>query len=180
MLSLPRKVLQYGQRNFLPARTRTSLYHHQNRSQLIRSRIRRSLSTNTQSVRASYPQMSPRLSAKNTSAPRKPAAYESLVEKLALRSSPVLLYQASSYTPYIVGCYMVGGFFIAIAAFNYRTQDFARPGDLPKYVPVFITVGSSMIACFGLWQCLKVRNIMKNSLMRLTNMTLATEFGPSY
>lgn len=92
-----------------------------------------------------------------TSAPLKPAAYESLSEKLALRSSPTLLYQASSYNHYIIASYMVGGFLISVGVFNAQTPDFARPGDLPAYVPVFAAVGSFMIACIGFWMCLKVR-----------------------
>lgn len=88
---------------------------------------------------------------------RKSALYESLTEKLALRSSATLLYQASSYNHYIVASYMVGGFLISVAAFNAQTPEFARPGDLPAYVPVFAAVGSFMIACIGFWMCLKVR-----------------------
>ena len=88
--------------------------------------------------------------------PRKPAEYESLSEKLALRTSPTLLYQASSYNHYIVACYMVGGFLISVGALNAQTPSFARPGDLPAYVPVFAAVGSFAIACIGFWMCLKV------------------------
>lgn len=52
---------------------------------------------------------------------------------------------------------MVGGFLISVAAFNAQTPEFARPGDLPGYVPVFAAVGSFMIACIGFWMFLKVR-----------------------
>ena len=58
---------------------------------------------------------------------------------------------------------MVGGFLVAIAGFNFQSQYYVRPGDLPKYVPVFISVGSFMIACGGFWMFLKVR-VLINSL----------------
>jgi len=103
------------------------------------------------------PKAALKLSKPTPSTPRKPAAYESLSEKLALRPSQTLLYQASSYNHYIIASYMVGGFLISVGAFNAQTPNFAQPGDLPAYVPVFAGVGSFMIACIGFWMCLKVR-----------------------
>lgn len=47
---------------------------------------------------------------------------------------------------------------VGIAVYNYRSQYFiVKPEDLPAFVPVFITVGSFMIACIGFWMLLKVR-----------------------
>ena len=90
-------------------------------------------------------------------APRKFAEYESLNDKLATRSSPTLLYRASSYTHYIVACWTAGTFLVSIAGYNYRSQYFVvKPEDLPTFVPVSIAVGSFMIACIGFWMLLKV------------------------
>ncbi len=48
------------------------------------------------------------------SGPQKPAAYEPLTDKLALRASPTLLYRASSYTNnFRFGCYAVGSGLLA-------------------------------------------------------------------
>jgi hypothetical protein len=115
------------------------------------------------------------------STPRKPAAYESLSEKLALRSSPTLLYQASSYNHYIIASYMVGGFLISVAAFNAQTPEFARPGDLPAFVPVFAAVGSFMIACIGFWMCLKVRQPLFFVVRASSaDIEIATEYRPNH
>lgn len=101
---------------------------------------------------------------------RKPAAYEPLTNKLALRTTPTLLYQASSYTNYLFGCYMVGGGFLAAAWLNFQTQFYVQPGGLPPWVPGFISIGSFMIACGGFWMLLKVRRIASQgvSAVRLT------------
>lgn len=92
-----------------------------------------------------------------SSPPRKPATYEPLKEQLATRSSPTILYRASSYTHYIVACYTSGIFFVCCAISNYGTKKYAHLQDVPSYVPVFITVGSLFLACFGFWMFLKVR-----------------------
>ena len=89
--------------------------------------------------------------------PRKPATYEPLKEQLATRSSPTILYRASSYTHYITACYTTGIFFVGCAISNYGTKKYAHLQDVPAYVPVFITVGSLFLACFGFWMFLKVR-----------------------
>ena len=87
---------------------------------------------------------------------RKPATYEPLKEQLATRSSPTILYRASSYTHYITACYTSGIFFVGCAISNYGTKKYAHLQDVPAYVPVFITVGSLFLACFGFWMFLKV------------------------
>ena len=87
---------------------------------------------------------------------RKPATYEPLKEQLATRSSPTILYRASSYTHYIIACYTTGIFFVGCAISNYGTKQYAHSQDVPSYVPVFITVGSLFLACFGFWMFLKV------------------------
>ena len=90
-------------------------------------------------------------------APRKFAAYQSLNEELATRPSPTLLYRSSSYAHYITACLTAGTLIIGIAVYNYRSQYYiVSPEDLPAFVPVFITVGSLMIACVGFWMLLKV------------------------
>lgn len=109
----------------------------------------------------SNPSHTPRIASKSSpkpvSLPRKPAAYEPLSQKLTLRSSPTLLYQASSYVPYMLAYYGFGGSLIAAAWFNFQTQFYVRPGGVPAFVPVFTDVGSFMIACVGIWMCLKAR-----------------------
>ena len=87
---------------------------------------------------------------------RKPATYEPLKEKLATRSSPTILYRASSYTHYITACYTTGIFLVGIAIYNYNSQNYVDLEAVPGYIPVFITVGSFMIACLGFWMLLKV------------------------
>ena len=101
----------------------------------------------------------PKPSQNLNSGSRKPAAYEPLAEKLALRVSPTLLYRDSSHTSYLFGCYVVGGGLLAAAWFNFQTQFYVQPGGVPSWVPVFTTVGSFMIACGGFWMLLKVRTI---------------------
>ena len=93
------------------------------------------------------------------SASRKPAAYEPLTDKLALRASPTLLYRASSYTNYLFGCYAAGAGLLAAAWSNFQTRNYAQLGDVPSWVPVFTGVGSLMIACGGVWMLLRVRKI---------------------
>ena len=87
---------------------------------------------------------------------RKPATYEPLKEQLATRSSPTILYRASSYTHYTTACYTTGIFFLGAAILNYTSQNHADLQAVPGYVPVFISVGSFMIACLGFWMLLKV------------------------
>ena len=87
---------------------------------------------------------------------RKPATYEPLNEQLATRSSPTILYRASSYTHYTTACYTTGIFFLGAAILNYTSQNHADLQAVPGYVPVFISVGSFMIACLGFWMLLKV------------------------
>ena len=87
---------------------------------------------------------------------RKPATYEPLKDQLATRSSPTILYRASSYTHYITACYTTGIFLLGAAVFNYTSQNYADLEAVPGYVPVFVTIGSFMIACLGFWMLLKV------------------------
>ena len=145
-------------------------------------------SNNAQSLaqrRARTPQMpkiaTPKQSQTLISGSRKPAAYESLADKLAFRASPTLLYQASSYTYYLFGCYAVGGGLLAAAWFNFRTQFYVQPGGVPQWVPLFTSVGSFMIACGGFWMFLKVRRIASQDApaVRLTQ-ALATEHGTGH
>ena len=98
------------------------------------------------------------------SGPRKPAAYEPLTHKLALRTSPTLLYQASSYTNYIFGCYAVGIGLLAAGWFNFQTQFYVQPGGVPPWVPRFTSVGSFMIVCGGFYMLLKVRRFASRAL----------------
>ena len=88
--------------------------------------------------------------------PRKPATYEPLTEQLATRSSPTVLYRASSYVHYTTACYTTGIFFLGAAILNYTSQNHADLQAVPGYVPVFISVGSFFIACLGFWMLLKV------------------------
>ena len=112
---------------------------------------------------------------------RKPAAYEPLAEKLALRASPTLLYQASSYTDYLFGCYVTGGSLLAVAWLNFQTQFYVQPGGVPSWVPAFTSFGSFMIACTGFWMFLKVRMFASPGVFaaRLTRIQ-ATEHGPGH
>ena len=98
------------------------------------------------------------------SGPRKPAAYEPLSHKLALRTSPTLLYQASSYTNYFFGCYAVGIGLLAAGWFNFQTQFYVQPGGVPPWVPRFTSVGSFMIVCGGFYMLLKVRRSASRAL----------------
>ena len=101
---------------------------------------------------------------------RKPAAYKPLTNKLALRSSPTLLYQASSYTYYLFACYAAGGGLLAAAWFNFQTQFYVQPGGVPQWVPRFTSIGSFMIACAGFWMFFRVRRTASQGVyaMRLT------------
>lgn len=112
----------------------------------------------------------PKASQTLISRPRKPAAYEPLIDKLALRTSPTLLYRASSYSNYLFGCYAVGGGLLAAAWLNFGTQFYVQPGGVPQWVPVFTSIGSFMLACSGFWMFLKVRRIASQGVpaVRLT------------
>lgn len=112
---------------------------------------------------------------------RKPAAYKPLTETLALRSSPTLLYQASSYTYYLFACYAAGGGLLAAAWFNFQTQFYVQPGGVPQWVPRFTSIGSFMIACGGFWMFLRVRRTASQGVyaMRLT-WASATEYGSGH
>ena len=113
--------------------------------------------------------------------PRTPAAYESLKGQLALRSSPTLLYRASSYKNYIVASYVAGVFFTSVGAFNARTPTFATGGGVPAYVPVFAAVGGFMIICAGCWMLLKVRNCLDWTLRQaVSNIHQASEYCTAY
>lgn len=110
---------------------------------------------------------------------RKPATYEPLKEQLATRSSPTILYRASSYTHYITACYTSGIFFVGCAISNYGTKSFADQQAVPAYVPVFITVGSLFLACFGFWMLLKVgQSIALLSRNMGLTMLPATKYRP--
>lgn len=137
------------------------------RKQLIASFRRRGISKSAQSLvqrKAGTQQTPTRATPKPSQTPfrsRKPAAYEPLADKLAIRASPTLLYQASSYTDYLFACYAVGGSLLAVALFNFRTQFYVRPGGVPGWVPVSTSFGSILIACVGFWMILKVRRIAR-------------------
>ena len=148
----------------------------------------RDFSNNAQSLAQRRPK-TPHIPKKTTPKPsqtlisgsRKPAAYEPLTNKLALRSSPTLLYQASSYTSYLFGCYAVGGGLLAAALFNYRTQFYVRPGGVPQWVPLSTSIGSLVMACGGFWMFFKVRMIASEGVpaIRLTK-AVATEHGSGH
>ena len=132
--------------------------------QLFGSRQRCKLSNNAQGPiqrKARVPQRpkreTPKPSSIFPSGSQKPATYEPLSKKLALRASPTLLYRASSQTNYIFGCYAAGSGLLAAAWFNFQTQFYVQPGVVPSWVPAFTSVGSFMIACGGFWMLLKVR-----------------------
>ena len=134
--------------------------------------------------RARTPQKPRRETSKSSqtliSGSRKPAAYEPLAEKLALRASPTLLYRASSHAGYIFGCYAAGGGLLAAAWFNFRTQIYVQPGGVPSWVPAFTGIGSFMIACGGLWMLLKVRVFANRPyFFRLTH-SIATKCGSGH
>ena len=141
------------------------------RNQLVASPLKCEISNTARHLsqrRAAAPQISKRatLEADQTlvSGPRKPAAYEPLTHKLALRTSPTLLYQASSYTNYLFGCYAVGIGLLAAGWFNFQTQFYVRPGGVPPWVPRFTSVGSFMIVCGGFYMLLKVREVASQYL----------------
>ena len=112
---------------------------------------------------------------------RKPAVYEPLAEKLALRASPTLLYRASSYTDFLFGCYVTGGSLLAVAWLNFQTQFYVQPGGVPSWVPAFTSVGSFMIACIGFWMFLKVRMLANPGVFAARLIWIsATEHGPGH
>lgn len=159
------------------------------RNQLFGPRQRCGLSNSTQGPiqrKARVPQTSrretPKPSCSLTSGSRKPAAYEPLSKKLALRASPTLLYRAPSHTNYIFGCYTTGGGLLAAAWFNFQTQFYVQPGGVPSWVPAFTSIGSFMIACGGFWMLLKVRLVASLELFPVkadTDISHRTWFGPS-
>ncbi|KAF6240427.1 hypothetical protein HO173_001095 [Letharia columbiana] len=151
------------------------------RNQLLASCRRCRISNSAQSLaqrRAGIPQSPKRATPKPSQTPisgsRKPAAYEPLNKKLALRTSPTLLYQASSYGHYLFGCYAIGGGLLAAAWFNFRTQFYVQPGGVPQWVPVFTSVGSFMIACGGFWMLFKPQNMVRT----ISTLPSSSKSGP--
>ena len=130
--------------------------HLDRRIQFFASCLRSEFSSSAQGLAQ---RATPKRSQTPISASRKPAAYEPLTDKLALRASPTLLYRASSYTNYLFGCYVAGAGLLAAAWFNFQTPKYAELGGVPPWVHVFTSVGSLMIACGGFWMLLKVRKI---------------------
>ena len=97
----------------------------------------------------------------------KPSQYESTLTILAKKSSPTLLYQASSHLPYILGCYFAGGGIIAMGAFNGYTNfsvpksDLTSGRDVPRHVPIFVNIGSFFMIAVGTYLCLRVSRILE-------------------
>lgn len=117
------------------------------------------------------------LATRSRSAPsaplRRPARYETIQDRLARKGGQTLLYQSASSVPYILGCYAVGGTFIAIGYFNAQTNRLvsrhtSSSGDSKKNsyasrIPLLsdnaltlIYVGSAFIMLGGAYFCSKV------------------------
>ncbi|KAI9823901.1 MAG: hypothetical protein M1832_002219 [Thelocarpon impressellum] len=64
------------------------------------------------------------------------ATYRSFAEKLALKPSPTLLYQAPSHTLYVVGSYAFGLFCLSYAGFNFYAHYLHPPPGLSPWIPV--------------------------------------------
>lgn len=93
-----------------------------------------------------------------TSLPRlPPKAYGSFADTLALRSSPILLYQSPSHAVYITGCWMLGGFCMTYATFNFYTQYLNPIKGTPEWIPVLMGGVCVAMACAGTWAIFGVR-----------------------
>ena len=63
-------------------------------------------------------------------------AFRPYVARLAMKSSPTLLYQAPSHASYKTGCYVFGGFCISYAAFNIYDKLLFPVYDIPNWIRV--------------------------------------------
>ena len=86
-----------------------------------------------------------------------PKGYVSFADTLARRSSPILLYQAPSHTVYIAGCWLLGGFCMTWATFNFYSQYLDPAKGTPTWIPVLIGGVCVVMVCMGTWAILGVR-----------------------
>ena len=83
-------------------------------------------------------------------------AYRSFADTLALRSSPILLYQSPSHAVYITGCWLVGGFCMTWATFNFYIQYLDPIKGTPEWIPVLMGGVCVATMCLGTWVILRV------------------------
>lgn len=83
-------------------------------------------------------------------------AHASFAETLALRSSPVLLYQSPSHVVYITSCWLLGGFCMTWATFNFYIHYMDPTKGTPEWIPVFMGGVCVAMLCGGTWAILGV------------------------
>ena len=86
-----------------------------------------------------------------------PKVYTSFADTLALRSSPILLYQAPSHALYITSCWLLGGFCMTYATINFYTQILDPLKGTPQWVPMLMGGLCVVMVCAGTWAVLGVR-----------------------
>lgn len=86
-----------------------------------------------------------------------PQAYRSFADTLALRPSPVLLYQSPSHAVYVTGCWLLGGFCMTWATFNFYSQYLDPIKGTPEWIPVLMGGVCVAMVCAGTWAILGVR-----------------------
>lgn len=84
-------------------------------------------------------------------------AHASFADTLALRSSPVLLYQSPSHVVYITGCWLLGGFCMTWATFNFYSQYLDPIKGTPGWIPVLMGGVCVAMVCAGTWAIFGVR-----------------------
>ncbi len=90
--------------------------------------------------------------------------YRSFAETMALRPSPTLLYQAPSHTVYIVGSYVIGGFCLAYAGFNFYSHYLLPPEGLAPWVPIAFGGVCVFMTCFGTWLILAPARLVSSCI----------------
>ena len=81
----------------------------------------------------------------------KDVGYQSFAKILSRRSSPTLLYEASSSTGHTIRVYLVGLFCIAYGAHQFYSVYLFPPPNFPYLLGVFSTGASFFVAFFGLY-----------------------------
>ena len=102
----------------------------------------------------------------------KDVGYQSFAKILAGRSSPTLLYEASSSTGHTIRVYLVGLFCIAYGAHQFYSVYLFPPPDFPYILGVFSTGASFLVAFFGLYVLFGVSQFAL-SIMILTDTVQA-------
>ena len=85
------------------------------------------------------------------------SSYKSFAETLSRRSSPTLLYEASSSAGHIIRVYCVGLFCIVYGCYQYYTIYLFPTVDVPYTLSIFSAGAAFFVGLFGLWIMFGVR-----------------------